>query len=148
MTNLDSFESETNLFLEEEQAESEGGRDRKTLVRDGDGLVETRPNTERAILVGVDLTGAPSLLTLEDSLTELALLAKTAGVSVIGRLTQRLNTPHSATFIGSGKLEELQAMALEQGANLVIFDDELSPRQQRELEKCWANRSKYWIGRR
>ena len=79
--------------------------------------------------MGVELSGAPNLLNLEDSLTELALLAKTADVAVLGTITQRLNTPHSATFIGSGKVEELQAYALELGATVVIFDDELSPRQ-------------------
>jgi len=142
MTTLDSFESENNLYEDEAPTEQEGGRNRKTLVRDHDGLVETRPTAERAILVGVELSGAPNLLTLEDSLTELALLAKTAGVGVIGTLTQRLATPHSATFIGSGKLEELQAFALEQGANVVIFDDELSPRQQRELEKVLGEQIK------
>lgn len=110
------------------------GRDR--IIRDEAGLVVTAPPEERAILVGVELQSHPSLLSLEDSLDELALLAKTAGVRVVGRLTQRLEAPNPATLIGAGKLEELRAAVAELGANMVIFDEELSPRQQRELEKA------------
>jgi GTPase len=62
-------------------------------------------------------------------------LADTAGLAVKGRITQRLDHPFSATFIGSGKLEELKALVMDLGANVVIIDDELSPRQQREIEK-------------
>ncbi|OUC07558.1 GTPase HflX, partial [Litorilinea aerophila] len=68
-------------------------------------------------------------------LEELALLARTADVQVVGTVTQRLESPNPATLIGKGKVEELQMLVLELGANVVIFDDELSPRQQRELEK-------------
>jgi GTP-binding protein HflX len=105
------------------------------IVRDEQGLVPTTPPAERAILVGVELHSHPSLLALEDSLSELALLAATAGLDVVGTLTQRLDTPNPATLIGSGKLEELESLVHEKRANLVIFDDELSPRQQRELER-------------
>ncbi|RPI93085.1 MAG: GTPase HflX, partial [Chloroflexi bacterium] len=69
-------------------------------------------------------------------LDELALLARTAGVEVAGRVTQRLNQIAPATFIGSGKVEEVVNLASELGVNTVIFDDELSPRHQRELEKA------------
>ncbi|MDI9549963.1 MAG: GTPase HflX [Chloroflexota bacterium] len=86
--------------------------------------------------MGVEWLAHPGLLSLEDSLAELAMLAKTAGVSVLGSISQRVDTPNPATFIGSGKLEELHMLVLELGANLVIFDEELSPRQQRELEKA------------
>ena len=92
-------------------------------------------NPERAVLVGVEWLGHPGLLPLEDSLAELALLATTADVEVVGAITQRLERPRPATLIGTGKIEELIAIVLETNANLVIFDDELSPRQQRELEK-------------
>ncbi|GAB4565824.1 MAG: GTPase HflX [Anaerolineales bacterium] len=96
----------------------------------------TTPPRERAFLVGVDLRDNNAILSLEDSLTELALLADTAGVDVVGELTQRLNRPHVETYIGPGKVEELKALAEETLAEVVIFDDELLPRHQRELEKA------------
>lgn len=138
MSNPESFQARTNVYSANDSQpigqDGEPGR-RRSLLRDQDGLMATQPPAERAILVGVELSGYPSLLSLEDSLTELALLAKTAGVTVIGKVTQRLETPNPATFIGSGKLEELHGYVLETGANVVIFDEELSPRQQRDLEK-------------
>ena len=97
--------------------------------------ISTTPPRERAFLVGVDLFGNNALLTLEDSLTELSLLADTAGLEVVGELTQKMDHPNPETFIGSGKVEELQALAEETLAQVVIFDDELSPRHQRELQK-------------
>ncbi len=96
----------------------------------------TLPPRERAFLVGVEWKGQPGLLPLEDSLTELALLADTAGLVVVGQLTQKLDRPHVETFIGPGKVEELKALVEETLAQIVIFDDELSPRHQRELEKA------------
>ncbi len=96
----------------------------------------TNPPRERAFLVGVELRGSPQLLSLEDSLAELALLADTAGVDVIGELTQKLDRPHVETYIGPGKVEELKALAEETLADVVIFDNELSPRHQRELQKA------------
>ncbi len=91
---------------------------------------------ERAFLVGVELRDKKQILALDDSLAELALLADTAGVDVVGELTQRLDRPHVVTYIGPGKVEELKALAEETLAEVVIFDDELSPRHQRELEKA------------
>lgn len=85
--------------------------------------------------MGVEIYGQPGLLPLADSLQELALLAETAGLEVVGELTQQLNRPHAKTFIGSGKVNELKAFVEETLAQVVIFDDELSPRHQRELEK-------------
>ena len=96
----------------------------------------TIPPRERAFLVGVEVHGQKQLLALEDSLAELSLLADTAGVVVVGELTQKLNRPHVETYIGPGKVEELKALAEETLAEVVIFDDELSPRHQRELEKA------------
>ncbi|MEY2816767.1 MAG: GTPase HflX [Chloroflexota bacterium] len=96
----------------------------------------TTPPRERAFLVGVDLHDNNSILSLEDSLTELALLADTAGVDVVGELTQKLNRPHVETYIGPGKVEELKALAEETLCEVVIFDDELLPRHLRELEKA------------
>lgn len=94
---------------------------------------------ERAFLVGAEIHGKKQILSLEDSLTELALLADTAGVDVAGELTQKLNTPNLSTYIGPGKVEELKALAEETLCEVVIFDDELSPRHQRELEKALKN---------
>jgi GTP-binding protein HflX len=95
----------------------------------------TTPPRERAFLVGVELRGEPSLLPLEDSLAELALLAETADLEIVGETSQKLDRPHPETFIGSGKVEELKILAEETLADLIIFDSELSPRHQRELEE-------------
>jgi len=95
----------------------------------------TAPPRERAFLVGVEVHGQDHLLTLEDSLTELALLCDTAGLEVVGELTQKINRPNPETYIGSGKVEELKALAEDSLARVIVFDNELSPRHQRELEK-------------
>ena len=79
------------------------------------------------------------LLSIEDSLEELTLLADTAGVEVVGEITQNLNRPNSKTFIGSGKVEEVKSLAGELDADMVIFDNELSPRHQRELEAAFGD---------
>jgi GTP-binding protein HflX len=68
-------------------------------------------------------------------LAELTQLARTAGLVVVGQATQRLDHPNPATFIGSGKVEEVVQGIEETAAGVVVFDDELSPRHQRELEK-------------
>lgn len=130
MTNPNSFENHSSS-----DSMSAHGGSHHPVPRDTEGMVPTRSPAERAVLVGVQLLNEPSLLTLEDSLNELALLARTAGVVTVGRVTQRLEAAQPATLIGTGKLEELQLLVTELGANTVIFDDELSPRQQRELEK-------------
>jgi GTPase len=96
----------------------------------------TTPPRERAFLVGVEIHDNKQLLSLEDSLAELALLADTAGVDVVGELTQRLRRPNVETYIGPGKVDELKALAEETLSEVVIFDDELSPRHLRELEKA------------
>lgn len=95
----------------------------------------TTPPRERAFLVGVEIYQEKNLLPLEDSLAELALLADTAGLDVVGQLTQKLERPNPETYIGSGKVEELKALAEETLAQVIIFDNELSPRHQRELER-------------
>jgi GTPase len=90
---------------------------------------------EKAVLVGVRVRSTHPLLSLEESLAELALLAETAGVTVVGEITQNLNRIEPATFIGSGKVTEIIEMIADTGAGTVIFDDELSPRHQRELSE-------------
>jgi GTP-binding protein HflX len=79
------------------------------------------------------------LLPVEESLVELSRLSDTAGLTVVGQATQQLDHPDSATYIGSGKLEEVKALVGELGADLVIFDDELRPRHQRELESAFGD---------
>ncbi len=93
----------------------------------------TEQRKERAFLVGVEIKNEPSLLSLSDSLEELALLADTAGLEVVGETSQRLDQPHSNTYIGSGKVDEVAALAEETLADVVIFDCELSPRHLRGL---------------
>ena len=95
----------------------------------------TRPPKERAFLVGVDLRQHPSEINLEDSLAELTRLSETAGLEVVGETTQHLDSPNPVTYIGTGKVEELMALVEETLADVVIFDNELSPRHQRELDK-------------
>jgi len=94
----------------------------------------TTPPRERAFLVGVELYQQKSFLPLEDSLSELTLLADTSGLDVVGELTQKLDRPHVKTYIGPGKVDELKMLVEETIAQVVIFDDELSPRHQRELQ--------------
>jgi GTP-binding protein HflX len=72
----------------------------------------------------------------EESISELAQLAKTAGAKVVGRLIQRLPVPSKTHYLGKGKLEELLELKDSTGCNVVIFDDELSPLQQRNLEEA------------
>lgn len=98
-------------------------------------LLRTEAPQEKALLVGVNLFNQDELLPLEDSMEELELLADTAGVEVIGYVTQNLDNPNPKTFIGSGKVEEVKILANELEADMVIFDNELSPRHQRELEE-------------
>ena len=88
---------------------------------------------DRAVLVGVD-RGDLAWPT-EESLAELERLADTAEVRVVGVVTQRLDHPNPRTFIGSGKADEVVQMAEDAEANLVIFDDELTPSQQLNLEQ-------------
>ena len=67
---------------------------------------------------------------------ELAQLARTAGANVVGRLIQRLPTPSKPHYLGKGKLDELLSLKGRANYNVVIFDDELSPLQQRTLEEA------------
>jgi len=97
------------------------------------GLIE-RTFRERIILVGVTVPPADEEDT-ERSLDELALLVDTAGADEVARVVQRRTTLEPATFIGKGKAEELRELAEELDADTVVFDDELSPAQQFNLEK-------------
>lgn len=101
-------------------------------------MTDFEQNRERAFLVGVEIKRSRPLLTVEESLAELSLLADTAGAEVVGQIFQRLDRVDSATFIGSGKVQEIKLLVEELEAELVIFDDELSPRHQRELETVFG----------
>ncbi|MGZ6278507.1 MAG: GTPase HflX [Ktedonobacteraceae bacterium] len=97
--------------------------------------MSSRGGSEHAFLVAVDQDESESLWSVEDSLSELGTLARTAGAEVVGTLTQRLRHPDVATYIGKGRAQELRDTEKELDFDLVIFDDELSPSQQRNLEK-------------
>jgi len=88
------------------------------------------------------LKGERPLMPVAESLAELALLADTAGINVVGQAIQRFDRPNRATFIGSGKVEEVKILVEELEVSVVIFDDELSPRHQRELEKAFGEEVK------
>lgn len=96
---------------------------------------ETSVHRERVLLVGVEVRGSRPLLNLDDSLKELHLLTATAGMEVAGQTTQRLQQIDPNTFVGSGKIEDIKQTVIDQDINVIIFDDELSPRHQRQLEK-------------
>ena len=70
----------------------------------------------------------------------LSLLADTAGLEVVGQITQKLDQPNVQTFIGTGKIEEIQALVEELQVDVVLFDEELSPRHQRELENIFGEK--------
>ena len=88
---------------------------------------------EKVVLVGVWTDGTS--VDAENSLKELAALAETAGSEVMDGIIQRRSTPDSATFIGSGKVEELRQIVTATGADTVVCDGELSPAQLRTLEQ-------------
>ncbi|MDO4443310.1 MAG: GTPase HflX [Slackia sp.] len=92
-------------------------------------------DAERAILVGIEYKGA-SAADARSSLEELARLTDTAGATVVATATQKLDAPNPRTFIGSGKAEEIASLCRSLAADVVIFDEELSPSQQSNLEKA------------
>jgi GTP-binding protein HflX len=106
----------------------------------GEELLKT---VEKAVLVAAETQNGQRLWNAEDSLDELAQLAGTAGIEVEGKVVQRLPQPNPVTYIGKGKLEELrQELSLNPGLNSVVFDDELSPGQQRNIERTFGERIK------
>jgi GTP-binding protein HflX len=93
----------------------------------------TAPKQETCVLVGL-LTGHTTREQLDEYLDELAFLARTASADTRRIYTQALDRPDTRTFIGSGKLAEIKAFIEEEGIDMVIFDDELNPRQLRNIE--------------
>lgn len=88
------------------------------------------------------MKGGRPLLPVEESLDELSRLAETAGLDVVGRVWQRFDHPDSSTYIGSGKVAEVRQLLGEFDADVALFDDELSPRHQRELEEAFGEEVK------
>jgi len=95
----------------------------------------TRTPRERAFLVAVTTRSGNNTVSQDDSLEELAQLAGTAGAQVVGKFVQSLQVPSKSHYLGKGKLAELQSLRETTGYDVVIFDDELSPLQQRNLEE-------------
>ena len=100
----------------------------------GSGALIDRTFREKIVIVGVTLAGGDVEQT-EFDLDELALLVDTAGADVVGRVVQRRVAPDPATYLGKGKAEELRELSRAVDCDTVVFDDELSPAQQRNLEK-------------
>lgn len=102
--------------------------------------VSTQAAVERALLVGADIYAKRDAWHIDDSLDELALLADTAGLEIAGTVTQKLDHPNPKTYIGPGKVRELAQLQAESPFDVVIFDDELSPSQTRNLEEALSVR--------
>ena len=114
-------------------------------------VIEIKPYIEHAVLVGLITPAQPEDRTKE-YLDELAFLADTHGIVPVKRFTQRLDQPNTATYVGEGKLEEIRQYIVSREeapseekpvVDVVIFDDELSPRQIRNLEKAINHREKH-----
>ncbi len=102
-------------------------------------FIDIKHEKEKAILVGI-ITGGTSEETVAEYLDELAFLVDTAGGITLNRFTQKLDKPDPATFIGKGKTEEVRNSVKELEADLVVFDDELTASQLRNLEKALGTR--------
>ncbi|XP_009335807.2 GTPase HflX [Pyrus x bretschneideri] len=114
--------------------EDEGGDDNRFKLRNGREVFE-----EKAYIVGVEhKRGTADSFGVEESLKELTQLADTAGLMVVGSTYQKLVSPNSRTYIGSGKVAEIKSAINALGVETVIFDDELSAGQLRNLEKAFG----------
>lgn len=102
--------------------------------------ISTKPEPEKAIIVGVDTH--TSEWSVDESLAELERLVQTDGGVVVTRITQRLETPNPRTFVGAGKAEEITQTAQALQAQLAVFDDELTPSQQSNLEHVVGSKIK------
>jgi GTP-binding protein HflX len=97
-------------------------------------IIDLAPPQERAILVGAPLKRSNARKSADEHIEELGRLTDTAGAQVVGTLMQSLDRPDSSTYIGKGKVEELKMMVTDSEASVVIFDDELTPAQGKNLE--------------
>jgi GTPase len=103
-------------------------------------MISLTAPVERAVLVGAPLKRSLDRHRVEEHLEELGRLADTAGAVVVGELIQRLDRPDPATYLGKGKIEELRTMIESTTASLVIFDDELTPAQGKNVEDATGRR--------
>lgn len=95
-------------------------------------------SSQKAVLVGIEYEGGGDRVwSVDASLDELGALAATAGLEVVARVSQRLTRPHPATFIGAGKVAEIRSLIADTGASVVLVDYELTPRQERNLERAF-----------
>ena len=99
----------------------------------------TRPPIERALLVGVEVKRRVSSFSIGDSMEELARLADTGGLEVVGQMIQHVERIHSATMIGKGKLQEIVEAREELQFDAVVFNDELAPAQERTIEEAFES---------
>lgn len=97
-------------------------------------FIITQEQTERAVLVGL-ITPEQSEAQVKEYLDELAFLAETAGIEPVRRFTQKADMPHAVTFVGSGKLRQIGEYVAENEIGIVVFDDELSAKQLRNIER-------------
>src|SRR5881394_4671375 len=104
-------------------------------------MIETKPKkqAERALLIGLEQDGV-SKWDLRDSMEELRELANSAGAEVIDTVTQKLHRPTAPYYIGRGKAESIKDACQDRQVTSVIFDDELSPAQRRNLENLFARK--------
>lgn len=103
-------------------------------------LIELAPRVDRALLVGAPRKGSGARERTAEHLEELERLVDTAGGVVVGELVQQIDRPNPATYLGPGKIDELRACVEETGATLVVFDDELSPSQGKNVETLTGKR--------
>ena len=105
------------------------------------GMIETRPKKgqERALLIGLEKEGV-SKWDLRDSMEELRELASSAGAEVVDTVTQKLQRPTAPYYIGKGKAESIKESIQDRQVTSIIFDDELSPAQGRNLENLLSRK--------
>ena len=103
-------------------------------------FILTQEETERTVLVGL-ITNTQNEAKANEYLDELAFLAETAGALPVKKFLQRLDTPNSRTFVGSGKLSEIKAYIEENEIGMVIFDDDLSSKQVQNIENTRPHQS-------
>ena len=97
-------------------------------------FILTKQENEKAVLVGL-ISQTQNEAKAKEYLDELAFLAETAGAVPVKNFLQRLDQPNSVTFVGVGKLEEIKQYIVENEIGLVIFDDDLSPKQLKNIER-------------
>ncbi|MCZ4407881.1 GTPase HflX [Cryomorphaceae bacterium 1068] len=101
--------------------------------------ISTEPQVETAVLVGV-ISRDETTEIVDDHLDELAFLARTAGIETQKMFTQKLDSPDTRTFLGKGKIQEVKEYVEENEIDMVIFDDDLSPSQMRNIEKYFEKK--------